>query len=92
MLFLSHHHPPSLPLLLRVIVFQSGYPDGATVDSEGCVWVAMFSSGEARRFSPEGELLRTIAVSLPTIGVFVSGGFSGVLSVHESLVAKLLCC
>eukprot|EP00752_Nemacystus_decipiens_P012990 g11494.t1 len=41
---------------------ESGYPDGATVDSEGCVWVAMYSSGEARRFSPEGELLRTITV------------------------------
>eukprot|EP00903_Cladosiphon_okamuranus_P015179 g14033.t1 len=41
---------------------ESGYPDGATVDSDGCVWVAMYSSGEARRFSPEGELLRTVTV------------------------------
>ncbi|CAN0346910.1 unnamed protein product, partial [Ectocarpus sp. 13 AM-2016] len=42
---------------------QEGYPDGATVDTEGCVWVAIFSCGEVRRFSPEGELLRTIPVS-----------------------------
>ncbi|CBJ26783.1 regucalcin [Ectocarpus siliculosus] len=47
----------------RVFVeLEEGYPDGATVDTEGCVWVAMFSCGEVRRFSPEGELLRTIPV------------------------------
>ncbi|CAN0443224.1 unnamed protein product [Pylaiella littoralis] len=44
------------------VQLEDGYPDGATVDSEGCVWVAVYSSGEVRRYSPEGKLLRTITV------------------------------
>lgn len=32
------------------------------MDAEGCIWVAIFGKGEVRRYSPEGELLRTIEV------------------------------
>ena len=39
-----------------------GRPDGATVDAEGCYWVAMYEGGRVLRFSPAGELLREIRV------------------------------
>lgn len=39
-----------------------GRPDGAAVDSEGAYWCAMFEGGRILRFSPDGELLREIAL------------------------------
>ena len=49
-----------------------GRPDGATVDSEGAYWVAMFEGGRVLRLSPEGEILREIAlpVRCPTSVAF----------------------
>jgi sugar lactone lactonase YvrE len=37
-----------------------GRPDGATMDSEGMYWVAMFEGGRVLRISPAGEILREI--------------------------------
>lgn len=37
-------------------------PDGATVDADGCVWSALVSHGRIGRFSPDGELVRTVDV------------------------------
>jgi sugar lactone lactonase YvrE len=37
-----------------------GRPDGATVDSEGAYWVAMFEGGRVLRISPSGEILREL--------------------------------
>ncbi len=39
-----------------------GRPDGATVDSEGAYWVAMFEGGRVLRIAPNGEILREIAL------------------------------
>jgi sugar lactone lactonase YvrE len=35
-------------------------PDGATVDAEGCLWVALIQTGKIARFTPRGELDRLI--------------------------------
>ena len=35
--------------------FESS-PDGATVDSEGCIWVALVQAGKIGRFTPDGDL------------------------------------
>ena len=35
-------------------------PDGATVDTDGCLWVAMVQAGRIARFRPDGELDRMI--------------------------------
>lgn len=49
-----------------------GFPDGITVDSEGCLWIAFWDGGCVRRFSSEGEWVETVEVpvSRPTSCVF----------------------
>lgn len=53
-----------------------GFPDGMTVDAEGCLWIAFWDGWCVRRFSPEGELLEAIEmpVARPTSCAF--GGSS----------------
>lgn len=33
-----------------------GVPDGLTLDGDGCVWLAVWGSGEMRRYTPDGRL------------------------------------
>lgn len=49
-----------------------GRPDGATVDSEGAYWCAMYEGGRLLRLSPEGEILREVMlpVRCPTMMAF----------------------
>ncbi|GLT12045.1 SMP-30/gluconolactonase/LRE family protein [Sulfitobacter porphyrae] len=42
-------------MLVDTRQFASG-PDGATVDSDGCIWVALVQAGKIARFTPEGKL------------------------------------
>lgn len=49
-----------------------GYPDGMTVDAEGCLWIAFWDGWCVRRFSPGGEQLAelSIPVQRPTSVAF----------------------
>lgn len=49
-----------------------GIPDGATVDSTGCIWCAIYGGNAVRRFTPEGRLDREICmpVTQPTCVAF----------------------
>ncbi|MGY1501158.1 SMP-30/gluconolactonase/LRE family protein [Streptomyces sp. QTS52] len=50
---------------LALIEEGAGFPDGLTVDADGCVWVALWGGGAVRRYTPAGALDRTI--TLPTV-------------------------
>ena len=42
---------------------EPGFPDGATLDSEGGYWVALVGAGKLRRYLPEGTL--DVEIKLP---------------------------
>jgi sugar lactone lactonase YvrE len=49
-----------------------GYPDGMTVDAEGCLWIASWDGWCVRRYSPAGECVAKLEVpiSRPTSCAF----------------------
>ena len=49
-----------------------GYPDGMTVDAEGCLWIAFWDGWCVRRLSPSGERLEQVdlPVQRPTCPAF----------------------
>lgn len=51
-----------------------GFPDGPTVDSEGCVWIGLYSGWEARRYSPAGELVERVRFPVANITKIAFGG------------------
>ncbi len=51
-----------------------GYPDGMTTDAEGCIWIAHWDGWRISRFSPEGQLIRSIALPARNITSCAFGG------------------
>jgi sugar lactone lactonase YvrE len=49
-------------------------PDGATVDAEDCIWVALIMSGMILRFRPDGTLDRKIECPAPHPSSLAFGG------------------
>lgn len=52
----------------------AGYPDGSTVDSEGCLWTGLYGGWGARRYAPDGTLVATIALPAANITKIAFGG------------------
>ena len=46
---------------------DEGVPDGMTVDSEDCIWVAHFGGARITRYSPMGEILKVVPLPVPNI-------------------------
>jgi sugar lactone lactonase YvrE len=44
---------------------DAGRPDGLIVDAEGGVWLALWGGGAVRRYTPDGQLERTIPMPVP---------------------------
>jgi sugar lactone lactonase YvrE len=52
----------------------SGLPDGLTVDSTGCLWLAMWGGGKIVRISPDGSLIDSVSVPVAQPSSCVFGG------------------
>jgi L-arabinonolactonase len=51
-----------------------GIPDGATVDTEGCVWSAICEGSRLVRFRPDGSIERMVAMPVKLPGSVMFGG------------------
>jgi sugar lactone lactonase YvrE len=55
----------------------AGFPDGTTVDAEGCLWVALWAGWAVRRYSPDGELLASVRLPCANVTKVAFGGEDG---------------
>jgi len=51
-----------------------GMPDGATVDGDGLVWMAIFDSGSVAAIRPDGKVERTVPVPVKMVSSVMFGG------------------
>jgi sugar lactone lactonase YvrE len=68
---------------------KEGYPDGPTVDSEGCVWISLYAGWEARRYAPDGELLGRVRFPVSNITKIAFGG-DDLRTVYATTARQLL--
>lgn len=68
---------------------KDGHPDGPTIDSEGCVWIALYAGWEVRRYSPSGELLTQVRFPVANITKIAFGG-DGLKTAYATTARQLL--
>jgi sugar lactone lactonase YvrE len=62
---------------LIVIERGAGIPDGLAVDDDGGIWVALWGRAAIRRYAPDGELDRVLAVPADNVTACCFGGEDG---------------
>lgn len=74
-------------LEVLIDVAGPGVPDGLAVDVDGCVWVAMSSGREVRRYDPAGTLIGVVPVpvSQPSSCIFGPDGRLYITSARNGL-------
>ncbi|MBV9966504.1 MAG: SMP-30/gluconolactonase/LRE family protein [Alphaproteobacteria bacterium] len=68
---------------------KEGHPDGPTIDSEGCVWISLYAGWEARRYSPQGELIDRVRFPVSNITKIAFGG-DDLRTVYATTARQLL--
>ena len=53
---------------------QNGAPDGITMDTEGCIWVACWRGGKVLRIDVQGKIVRELSVPATQASSVVFGG------------------
>lgn len=53
---------------------QEGHPDGIVIDSEDCLWVALWDGWGLRRYAPDGTLLLHVAFPCARVTKLAFGG------------------
>lgn len=56
------------------IGIDEGFPDGITLDSEDCLWVALWDGWAVRRYAPNGKLLAHIDMPCARVTKVAFGG------------------
>ena len=51
--------------VFATVADDAGYPDGLTVDSEGCVWSAHWDGWRVTRYDPDGNIDRVVRLPVP---------------------------
>lgn len=73
---------------------RGGGPDGMCIDSEGCLWVAIWGAGEVRRYTPAGEQVAVVTLDATQPTCPALGGESGhtlfITTAREGLPEELL--
>jgi L-arabinonolactonase len=56
----------------RIVAEVDGIPDGSCVDSEGCIWNAVWEGYRVERWSPDGDLIQVVEIPVrkPTCCAF----------------------
>jgi sugar lactone lactonase YvrE len=62
---------------LIVIERGAGIPDGLAVDDEGGIWMALWGRAAIRRYGPDGELDRVLAIPAHNVTACCFGGADG---------------
>lgn len=59
---------------LITLTGESFYPDGLTIDAEGCLWSAMWNGWCVIRFDPQGQEMRRVPLPVPLVTSCAFGG------------------
>lgn len=52
----------------------AGYPDGPTMDAEGCLWTGLYGGWTARRYDPAGKMMQEVRFPVSNITKIAFGG------------------
>ncbi|MEM1251452.1 MAG: SMP-30/gluconolactonase/LRE family protein [Cyanobacteria bacterium P01_H01_bin.21] len=59
---------------LITLTGESFYPDGLTIDAEGCLWSAMWNGWCVIRFDPQGQEMMRVPLPVPLVTSCTFGG------------------
>lgn len=52
----------------------AGYPDGPTIDAEGCLWIGLFGGWGVRRYDPDGAMMAHLPFPVANVTKIAFGG------------------